>query len=295
MTKCGKRDKIQPIALRLYFFMLMKLDYDSLYFSPADVLECGQIFRYTPYREGYMVYSRDKACYVYASGNKTIVECDDGDYFYRFFDLERDYAAIVQRAKAHGIPLLARSAEACKGLRLLNQNAEETIFSFILSQNNNIPRIKGIISRICEGLGEERRFMGRPFFTFPAAQKLAEKLPEYYRALGAGYRDKFIVQTAVRLAAEGVERLKKLPSSELKKELLTYAGIGPKVADCIALFGFGRTDCFPVDTWIEKIYREDFCGELRGRDRINAYFTRLFGSDSGYMQQYLFYAKRTHL
>ncbi|MBO5327901.1 MAG: hypothetical protein J6B04_01865 [Clostridia bacterium] len=84
-------------------------------------------------------------------------------------------------------------------------------------------------------------------------------------------------------------------AEELKKELLTYKGIGPKVADCIALFGFGKRQSFPVDTWIEKIYKEDFGGTLLDRNKINAYFTDKFKEDSGYIQQYLFYAKRENL
>ena len=86
-----------------------------------------------------------------------------------------------------------------------------------------------------------------------------------------------------------------LPTPQLKKQLTTYTGIGPKVADCISLFGFGRRESFPVDTWIEKLYREDFGGTLKDRNKINAYFCNLFGEDAGYMQQYLFYAKRENM
>ena len=117
----------------------------------------------------------------------------------------------------------------------------------------------------------------------------------YYKALGAGYRDAFISLTAKRIAAEGIAKLEGLERDELKAALLTYRGIGPKVADCICLFGFGRRDAFPVDTWIEKLYHEDFKGTLTDRKKINAYFTSLFGQFSGYVQQYLFYAKRANL
>ncbi len=271
---------------------MQKIDYDGSFFSPEDVLECGQIFRFYPYRDGYRVYSADRACYIYAQGGRTIVECDDGDYFYNFFDLGRDYGAINMRARSFGVPLLERGAERGKGIRLLNQNAEEMIYSFIISQNNNIPRIKGIIERICNALGEEREFMGEKYHAFPSSAALASVPPQFYRELGAGYRDEYLAKTSARIAKEGIDRLYSLPSSGLKSELMTYTGIGPKVADCISLFGFGRRECFPVDTWIEKLYREDFGGQLKDRNRINAYFCGLFGSDAGYMQQYLFYAKR---
>lgn len=274
---------------------MITIDYDARYFNPRDVLECGQIFRFEQYRDGYRVFSKDKACYVHTDGKKTVIECDDGDYFYNFFDLGRDYAAIIEKIEQFNVPVLTRSCNAASGLRLLNQNPEETIFSFIISQNNNIPRIKGIIERICKGLGEKREFMGEEYYTFPTAAALSQKDADYYKSLGAGYRDRFIVETARRIAAEGIENLKALDAKELKRELLSYTGIGPKVADCVCLFGFSKVASFPVDTWIEKIYREDFGGTLKGRNAINAYFTSLFGEYSGYVQQYLFYAKRANL
>ena len=177
----------------------------------------------------------------------------------------------------------------------MNQNKEEMIYSFIISQNNNIPRIKGIISRICAALGEKREFMGKQYFTFPSTPKLAEAGAEFFKSVGCGYRDKFLDETAKRIASEGIEGLENCPTPELKKRLLSYKGIGGKVADCIALFGFSRRDSFPVDTWLEKVYREDFGGTERDREKICKYFCSLFGENSGYMQQYLFYGKRLNL
>jgi N-glycosylase/DNA lyase len=269
-----------------------KFDFDATYFNPTDVLECGQIFRFEPFKDGYKVFSADKACYIHSDGVKTTVESEHPNYFYHYFDLERDYSKLVEKAKSFNIPMLNDAVEKGKGIRILNQNSEEMIYSFIISQNNNIPRIKGIISRICAGVGKKREFMGEDYYTFPTSSALAQQSAEYYKSLGAGYRDSFIFETANRITAEGIEHLKNLNANELKKQLLTYKGIGPKVADCVCLFGFGKADSFPVDTWIEKIYREDFNGTLTDRNKINAYFTSMFGEYSGYIQQYLFYAKR---
>lgn len=271
------------------------ITYDKTYFNPKDVLECGQIFRFEPYKEGFKVFTRDKACYVYTDKNSTVIESDFPDYFYEFFDLGREYALTIEKIKQFNIPVLTRSCEAGKGLRLLNQGAEEMLFSFIISQNNNIPRIKGIISKICRTVGQCREFMGEEYYTFPTAAELAKHGADFYKSLGAGYRDAFICETAKRVAAEGLGHLKDLDAAELKRALLTYHGVGPKVADCVCLFGFHRAASFPVDTWIEKIYREDFGGTLRDRNKINAYFTSLFGEYSGLVQQYLFYAKRANL
>ncbi len=273
----------------------MKTDYDAEYFNPEHVLECGQIFRFSPFKEGYFVISCDKACYVYTDGVKTVVESDDCEYFHDFFDMRRDYSEIVKRAKTHNIPLLTRSSEVCKGLRLLNQDKEEMLYSFIISQNNNIPRIKGIISRICEGLGEKRDYLGVQYHSFPSTPALASAGREFFREAGCGYRDIYLAETSARVASEGLSRLDNLSAGELKKELLSYKGIGGKVADCIALFGFGKRNSFPVDTWLEKVYKEDFGGTLTDRAKITDYFTELFGDDAGYVQQYLFYGKRLNL
>ena len=274
---------------------MQKIDFDSLYFNPKDVLECGQVFRFEKYEKGYKVFSRDKACYVYSDGVKTVVESEDADYFHRYFDLDRDYAEIIKKVRAFDIRSLNHACEVGKGLRLLNQDKEEMLFSFIISQNNNIPRIKGIISRICEGVGQKCEFMGEKFYAFPTAAELSQKDAQYYHSLGAGYRDVFIAETAKRVAEEGLSHLENLSAQELKKALLSYKGVGPKVADCVCLFGYGKAASFPVDTWIEKIYREDFSGTEKNREKINAYFTSLFGEYSGYVQQYLFYGKRENL
>lgn len=271
------------------------ITYESKFFNPADTLECGQVFRFESYKKGYKVISGDKACYVYSDGLTTFIESDDSQYFYNYFDLGRDYGAIIEKMESFNLPVLNRAAHSAKGLRLLNQDPEEMIFSFIISQNNNIPRIKKIINAICAELGEQREFMGEKYYAFPTAKKMAEKDAAFYKGLGAGYRDKFLAETAYRIEREGTDQLKNLPSDALRKQLLTYKGIGGKVADCISLFGFKKTDSFPVDTWIEKLYREDFGGTLTDRDKICAYFKNLFGEYSGYVQQYLFYFKRQQL
>lgn len=281
----------RPRSAKIYSVM-KKFDFDAKYFDPTAVLECGQVFRFHPFKEGYFVNSGELACYVYGDGVKTVVESENPDYFWRYFDLDRNYADIVDRAKSFNIPLLSYSAEKSKGLRLLNQNREETIYSFIISQNNNIPRIKGIISRICAGLGEKREFSGESYYTFPSSEKMANAGAEFYKNAGAGYRDVYLADTSARIAAEGLENLNNCDISRLKSQLLTYKGIGPKVADCVALFAFGNTGAFPVDTWVEKIYLEDFKGQPASREKIAKYFTDSFGEYSGYVQQYLFYAKR---
>lgn len=274
---------------------MKKFDFDATYFSPIATLDCGQTFRFYPFKDGFFVVSRDKACYVWSDGVKTVIESDDCDYFYNYFDLARDYKSVVERAKAFDIPLLNKCAEFGKGIRILNQDREETIFSFIISQNNNIPRIKSIIEKTCSALGEKKAFLGREYSTFPTTYQISKMDKTFFRGLGAGYRDEFICETAKKILQDGILHLENCDGATLKKELLNFKGVGDKVADCICLFAFGKTENFPVDTWIEKIFREDFGGTIKDRKKINAYFCQLFGADAGIIQQYLFYGKRQNL
>ncbi len=276
---------------------MIELVFENEFFNIKDTLECGQVFRFVPYKSGYKVFSADKCAYCYQDGTQTIVQCEDCDenYFSNYFDIARDYGEIYQSALDCNLDALTTSAKLGKGIRILNQNYEEALFSFIISQNNNIPRIKGIIERLCTALGQEKTFDGERFFTFPHAKEMANKDLEFYKSLGLGYRAEYIKRLADDISCKRVvmDALKGLPTAQLTKALVAIHGVGPKVADCVTLFGFHRSDSFPVDTWIEKVYREDFQGTLTDRAKISQELKQRFGQNSGYFQQYLFYYKRS--
>ena len=274
---------------------MKKIIYSSEYFNIKDTLECGQVFRFKEYQKGYLVFSMDKCAYCYEENQNTVIECQDSDkeYFYDYFDLERDYSAIYLDALSKGVEVLISSAKRGKGIRILNQNSVETLFSFIISQNNNIPRIKGIIEKLCLNLGEKRQYNGIDYYTFPTVEKMAEKSVEFYKGLSLGYRADYIYKLSLDII-NGFNLLdfNKLPTAELKKALIKIHGVGPKVADCVTLFGFHRADSFPVDTWIDKVYRENFNGTLTNREKISEWFLKEFKENAGYFQQYLFHYKR---
>lgn len=273
---------------------MRELIYPREFFEPADTLGCGQVFRFRPQGKGYLVFSGEKACFLFAEGDGTHLVTEDADaaYFQEYFDTRRDYAKIADKAKSFGSPFLNAAAEYGKGIRILRQDAEETLFSFILSQNNRIPRIRAVIENLCGALGKEREFMGEKYCTFPSSRILAGKDAAFYASLGAGYRAAYIAGTAQTVAKEGLEHLFPLRGKALREGLMRYHGVGAKVADCVALFGFGDTGAFPVDTWIEKAYREQFCGKEKRREKISEYFCGMFGEYGGFIQQYLFYYKR---
>lgn len=275
---------------------IVKIIYSSEYFNIKDTLECGQIFRFVPYGKGYKVFSMDKCCYCYNEENAAVIEClkKDKEYFENYFDLSRDYNKIYKKAISENVEVLLTSARLGKGIRILNQNRIETLFSFIISQNNNIPRIKKIIEKLCAELGEKRTQFNDTYYTFPTIERMASQSLEFYKSIGLGYRAEYIERLAVGISnGFNVERFNELDTASLKKRLVAIYGVGPKVADCVLLFGFHRSDSFPVDTWLEKVYRENFNGTLTDRVKIAKYFVDRFKDNSGYYQQYLFYYKRS--
>ena len=263
--------------------------YPREYFNIQDTLECGQIFRYKRLSDGaYAVYTLDKYAELSYNGDLVEVRTCDKQYFWSFFDLDTDYSAKVERISAIS-PLMKEAATFGKGVRILNQDLTEMIFSFIISANNNIKRIQLIIERMCSALGADTPY-GK---AFPTTQSLAEAPVELFTKLGAGYRDRYLSETAKKLLNYDLNGLMNLDSVSARKELLAFTGIGPKVADCILLFGLRRGDVFPVDTWIKKVYHEHF--EQGHKDaEISRFFCDLFGDDAGLCQQYLFYFQRKY-
>ena len=274
---------------------MQKIVFSSEFFNILDTLECGQIFRFKKFNAGFLVMSKEKVAYCYEENAFTNIICEDcdRDYFYNFFDLDKDYSLIFTRAQNTNIDILVNASKVGKGIRILKQNSIEMLFSFIISQNNNIPRIKNSIEKFCALYGEKKCFLGIEYFTFPTIENLKNCTIEELKSIGLGYRAEYIFNL-IKLLENGlnVEEFNAYETTKLKEELLKIKGVGPKVADCVLLFGFNRSDTFPVDTWIEKVYIEDFLGEERNREKQSKWFVNQFKFDAGYFQQYLFHYKR---
>lgn len=270
------------------------IKYPNTYFNIKDTLDCGQVFRFKPYKNGFLSFALDHCAYVYEEGGYIVVDGDDDGFWYGYFDLGENYAAIVDKILSCGVDKVTYACKAYKGIRILRQSKYEAFISFIISQNNNIPRIKSIIERVCAALGEKKTFKGIEYNAFPTLENLATAGEDLFTSLGLGYRAEYVNKAAISLLSGEIdlEYLSTLPPFELKQALLIIKGVGNKVADCTLLFGFHKTDAFPVDTWIEKLYHEDFDGKLTDRKKISEYFVSLFGEYAGLVQQYLFHAKR---
>lgn len=261
---------------------------DTSSFSPAHILECGQVFCYEKQGEDYICYPEDKFARIVKSEEGYLIQTKSPDFFVKYFDLDSDYNDIKNRLMKHEI--MKNPINFGYGIRILNQNLFETLISFIISANNNIKRIKNILLSLRKSLGEKRDFG----YSFPSREKMLEKDEEFYKSIGAGYRAKYLVKVLRQVDEEELEKWRTLPTKELRKKLISLAGVGPKVGDCVLLFGYHREDVFPVDTWIEQMYNNHF-PPLKNREKIAQNLIKTFGSLSGYAQQYLFYYQRSFL
>ena len=221
-------------------------------FSLKDTLNCGQCFRWEELPDGsFRGIVGGRSISVRQLGDDVLLDgIDESEtaFWRNYFDLDTDYCSL--RSLFSKDPTLKLACEKAGGIRLLQQDPWETLCSFIISQNNNIPRIKMIIGRLCEQFGEP---VGNGF-AFPTPQTLAECSVEDLAPLKAGFRAKYILDAARKIASGELDLglLSEMPLEEARQQLMSIYGVGPKVAECALLYGFHRLDAFPVDTWIKK-------------------------------------------
>ncbi len=254
------------------------------YFDLTQTLNCGQVFRFKENDGCYDVFALDHYAHIETKSDRYAVQCDDADFFGRYFDFDTDYASIQSEVGDRGF--LSSAIEYGKGIHILRQDALETVFSFLISQNNHIPRIKGIIERMCKGLGKD---MGG-YYAFPDVEALANAGEEYFSSIGAGYRASYLDRTAKALLKADIEDYRALDTQSLRARLTALHGVGRKVADCILLFGFNRFDVFPVDTWIKKIFETEY--PKTPAEKMSSLLVEKYGKNAGFVQQWLFYYKR---
>ena len=256
-------------------------------FNVKHTLECGQVFRYKVQDFGYTVYTLDQKADIYCQKDSIKIFTNNKKYFVNYFDFCTNYAKIKSSLGANLI--MADAIQFGSGIRILRGDPLEMIISFIISQNNNIPRIKGIIEKICEGYGTN---MG-DYYAFPTLQQLKSIPLDFFKKIGCGYRDKYLFETIKMLGNEvKIDKIADMSTIDARQELMKLLGVGRKVADCILLFGFRKTDVFPTDTWVVKCYNSIYQTSEKSAVKISEHFVKEFGELSGFAQQYLFYKMR---
>ncbi len=250
------------------------------HFKLKETLDCGQAFRWSEIDENTWVGIAHNRRLVIGLNNGviTLYDCTMEEYeriWRKYFDIDRDYGAIIDIISKNEV--LKKAAEQNYGIRILKQDKWETLCSFIISQNNNIPRIKGIIERLCEGFGDALEGGG---YTFPSAEKIAELEPMDLAPIRSGFRARYIIDGARKFVTGGID-LKLIETADIdtaRAELMKITGVGVKVADCTLLFGFNRIDALPKDVWIKRAIERYFDGN----------FPECARGYEGIAQQYLF-------
>lgn len=245
--------------------------------------DCGQAFRWKKTETGFWkAVVKNTVGEIRQQDDTVIFKNTDRETFdqiwFPYFDFGRDYESILA---GFDDPYLQEAIKAYPGIRILRQDPWEALCSFIISQNNNIPRIKGIIERLCTSFGERT---GEDGFAFPSFEKIAGLSENDLAPLRAGFRNKYILDAAKKLSRGEIllDTIEKMPIEQAREELMKIKGVGKKVAECALLYGFGRMQAFPVDVWVNRIVQELYPDGLP--ECIKGY--------EGIAQQYLFHWRR---
>ena len=268
-------------------------------FEPSHIFKCGQAFRWDELEDGSFInVAFNRVFRVYRDGDDIHLEGVDEEFYNAhlvdYFDLNRSYLDI--KAHLSKDETLKEAMLYGEGIRILNQEPFETIITFIISANNQIPRIKNAIEKISEMYGD---YLGedenRKYYSFPSAEKLSLARPEDLREFArVGFRDVRIVETA-NLIKDGyvnLDEIDKMDLEDARCALQVLPGVGPKVADCILLFAFDRKESFPVDVWIKRVMEELYLKEVTPKSKIAMRGREVFGKNAGFANQYLFYYGR---
>ena len=269
-------------------------------FNVSQTLECGQCFHFEKIDEeeygvvykNHLLHIKQCQDYIICYG---VTEEDFMEILFPYFDLERDYGKI----KEYLLKADERLDNAIKvnyGVRILNQDFTETLMSFIISQNKQIPHIKKIVKDISEKYGEYLgEINGKEFYAFPDLERLKNISEENYRECKTGFRASYLKNAADNLVSNEEfcgSKLRNLTYDEAKSELIKIKGVGEKVANCVLLFSLGFRNAFPVDVWIKRIMEYMYLEKDTPNDKIMEFAKEKYGEYGGYAQQYLFYYAR---
>ena len=273
-------------------------------FEPKHIFECGQCFRWNLEEDGsYTGVVGENVLNVRKVQNDIIIKgmCKDNikDVCIKYFDLNTNYEAIKYQLSTVD-DNLKTSIEYGSGIRILHQDVWEALISFIISANNNIPRIKGIIERLSKRYGKEIKWNNKSYYTFPTPEELSKASVKDLRMLGLGFRDTRVYETTkmVKNKIIDLDNLEKTENiNRLREELLKFPGVGPKVADCIMLFSMKKYEVFPIDVWVRRVMTELYFNIDKEKSNISnkkilEFAENKFGKLAGIAQQYLFYWRR---
>lgn len=269
-------------------------NYDS--FNISETLECGQCFRFVKLEEDeYLIVAHSRVLHILDKKDEMHFSPCTIDEFEKiwihYFDLNRNYKEIKD-ILCKDDPIMEKATNYAEGIRILNQANYECLISFIISQNNRIPMIKQVIKNICE-------FHGEPigdYYSFPEPIKIMNLTEEDLKQCKTGFRAKYILDATEKICSRSIqtEVINTSDTETARKMLMNIKGVGPKVADCVLLFSFGRQEVFPTDVWIKRVVEHlYFSGKELPIKEIQQFSKDKFGDYAGFAQQYLFHYART--
>ena len=250
-------------------------------FNLSLCLDCGQAFRWTKRDNIWNGVAHGKYIEIEQTDSEIVFyNCNEKEFkkiWVNYFDLDCDYEKIVN---SYDDEHLKTAVSEYDGIRILRQEPWEALCSFIISQNNNIPRIKGIIERLCEEFGDGETNKK----SFPSAEKISKLTVEDLAPLRAGFRAKYIIDAAQKVANGEIDfkKIQENPIDFGREELQKIKGVGAKVAECTLLYGFHKIDAFPIDVWVKRIMAEMYPNGLPECTK----------GTEGIAQQYLFHWRR---
>ncbi len=265
------------------------------FFNLKYTVECGQCFRWKEENGVYIGILKDRVIKVRQVGDTIEIRSNNEEgleeLVRRYFALDEDYENIEKEIAKIDEHVL-KAVNNTSGLRFLRQDFFETLISYIISANNNIPRISKSVNEISRRYGREVELDNEKYYLFPTPRELKDVTEKEYRECGVGFRDAYIFDTVKKINSGeiDIEKMQSMDTKSLKAELLKLKGVGPKVADCILLFSCSRKEVFPIDTWVEKVMKKLYFNNREvSKKEIQKYADEHFGKNAGIVQQHLFY------
>jgi len=264
-------------------------------FDLKNTITCGQIFRYEEIDNGYIVILKDRVISLTIDNDYIIIESNKEDnlkeIIYDYFDLNRDYSIIEKEIlkkdnKLKDVLIFGR------GLKMIHQDPFETVISYIISQNNRVPSIAKSLNMIAEKYGKKVVFNNKEYYLFPSFSDLKKLKVEDYRNCKVGFRDKYLYEIVQNINNNHLclDNVYNMSSNDALNYLISFKGIGNKVASCILLFAYQKFDVYPIDTWVKKFMKEDY--NIEGEKNIKEFTFNTYKEYSGLAIQYMFNYKR---
>ena len=264
-------------------------------FDLKSTITCGQIFRFKVMEDKYIVILNDRVISLKENGDYIIIESSDNNNLENvvndYFDLNRDYD-LIEKNILKCDKKIKDALIFSRGLKMIHQNPFETLIAYIISQNNRVPSIANALNLISKNYGRKIVFDNEEYYLFPTIEDLEKLSINDFRNCKVGFRDKYLYEIMRSIESNKLDlnKIYNMNSDEALKYLISFKGIGNKVASCILLFAYQKFDVYPIDTWVKKYMKDDY--NIEGESKIKEFTYNTYKEYSGLAIQYMFNYKR---